>query len=100
MKENSKNLLTANLLKKKKRTSKSFPNRKEMIKEGILEPWKEERTQLAKMCKCNRPFSLLQFSILCLMFKAKTFAMADVVVNVFKGIFKKIMLYMRENKGH
>lgn len=52
------------------------------------------------MCKCNRPFSLLQFSILCLMFKAKTFAMANVVVNVFKGIFKKIMLYMRENKGH
>lgn len=49
MKENSKNLLTANLLKKKKkRTNKSFPNRKEMIKEGILEPWEGRKNTISK----------------------------------------------------
>lgn len=48
MKENSKNLLTANLLKKKKKTNKSFPNRKEMIKEGILEPWEGRKNTISK----------------------------------------------------
>lgn len=34
--------------KKKKRTNKSFPNRKEMIKEGILEPWEGRKNTISK----------------------------------------------------
>lgn len=34
--------------KKKKKTNKSFPNRKEMIKEGILEPREGRKNTISK----------------------------------------------------
>lgn len=82
-----------------KTAQRKFSKQKGMIEEGILK-LQEGRKNTAQICvnAIDLP-CLLEFPTKCLTVQGKMIALFEVVLNVFKGIFNKIMLQMREDKG-
>ena len=67
-------------------------NRKEMIKEGVLEHQEQRKNNSKKKYRQIYFPSPLEFSELCLTVEAKIIALSNVVLHVLEEIFKTIIL--------